>query len=200
MAEALDSRLRYAEPTAASLDFDSSFDEPLLVTSYTSSAAPRQVPARALAGAVLTWLAVVYGLCYLALPLLAAALGLHTVFLGSLILNTLAFVPMALLTAGLASAIRPDVVTKIGAPRDPIVAATAGGLLVWFGAHELSPVLSSILTMPAGEMLSFVTMNVIETSMIGAMLASFARTPGRAFALGAAFQTLLVAFFLGWLI
>jgi hypothetical protein len=201
MAEVLDSRLRYAEPrTTTAFDVDTTFDEPLLVSSYTSSSAPRQVPAQALAGAVVTWLAIVYGLCYLALPLFASALGLHTVFIGNLVLNTLAFVPMALLTAGLVSAMRPEVVTKASAPRDPVLAATAGSLLVWFGAHELSPLLSSITSMPVGEMLSFVTMNVVEAGMIGMMLASFTRSPLKAFALGAAFQTLLSAFFLGWLL
>lgn len=174
------------------------FDEPL-IHSYTSTTAPRQVPAKALGGAVLTWLAAIYGLCYLVLPLIASALGLHTLYLGNLVLNTLAFVPMAMLTALLAVAIRPDVVTNTRAPRDPVIAATLGSLFVWFGAHEGFSALQSISSMPLGESFAFLTMNVVESSMLGMMLASFARSPLKAFALGMAFQTLLVSLFVGWI-
>ncbi len=177
------------------------FDEPVVLNHHHPlTRAPRQVPGRALGGAVLTWLALVYGLCYLALPLLASAVGLHTIFLGNLILNTLAFAPMALLTALLVVAIRPEVVLHPAAPRDPIGAATAGSLLVWFLAHESFGALAPITAMPAGEAAAFVTMNVVESTMIGMMLASFVRTPARAFVLGSAFQIVLVSLFLGWLI
>lgn len=177
---------------------DLRFDEPLIRT-YTTTAAPRQVPARALGGAVLTWLAAVYGLCYLVLPLVASALGLHTLFLGNLVLNTIAFVPVALLAAGLAVSVRPDVVISPRAPRDPVLAAVLGNLLVWFGAHESFFVLQSITGMWIGEAMAFLTMNVVEATLVGMMLANFARTPARAFALGAAFQTLLISLFIGWL-
>lgn len=199
MEDVLDRQRFPGTTTAERFDYEPTFDQPL-VHAYTSSTAPRSVPGGALAGATLTWLAAVYGLCYLVLPLVAAALGLHTVFIGNLLLNTLAFVPMALFTAGLVAVIRPEVVTSTRAPRDPVIAATLGSLAVWFGAHELSPFLSSVTAMPFGEMVTFVGMNVIEAGMIGAMLASFAKSPGKAFMLGAAFQTLLVSLFLGWIL
>ncbi|MCB9672078.1 MAG: hypothetical protein H6736_19435 [Alphaproteobacteria bacterium] len=197
LAEAHRVRTRTIESRPLYDDLD--FDEPLIHT-YTQTTQPRQVPAKALASAVITWLAAVYGLCYIVLPLVASALGLHAMFLGNLVLNTITFVPVALLTATMVAAIKPDVVLSKRAPRDPVLAATFGSLAVWFGAHELFSALAPITAMPIGEALSFTAMNAVESSLIGMMLASFARTPLKALALGAAFQTLLVTIFLGWLL
>lgn len=175
------------------------FDQPLLIRNYTTSSAPRSVPAPALAGAVSGWFAIVFAVCYLALPLGATMLGLYSGMLANLIPNTLALGLMALLTTAMAISVRPKIVTNVAARRDPVIAAALGSLAMWAGGQEFLPQLQALSAMPLWESLTFVGMNVVESSLFGMMLASFVRTPARAFALGAAFQAMLLFLFVGWI-
>ncbi|MEZ4319636.1 MAG: hypothetical protein R3F61_19125 [Myxococcota bacterium] len=173
--------------------------DPELIRSYTSSSAPRTVPARALAGAVSSWFALVFAVCYLALPAIASVLGLYDGMLANLVPNTLSLGLMALFTTALTVTIGPKIVTNVAARRDPVVAATLGSLVVWAGGQELLPQLLSLSSMSMVEGLTFFGINVVESSMFGMMLASFSRTPLKAFALGAAFQSFLLFLFVGWI-
>lgn len=174
------------------------YEEPLLHT-YTQSTRPRAVPARALAGAMLSWFAAVYALCYLVLPTATTLLGLYEGITSSLIPNTFAFVTMAILSTALAVAIRPAVKLTTSTRRDPVISAAVGSLLVWAIGHEMLPILQPLTEMPLIEGVSFLGINVVESGMIGMMLASFARSPVKAFALGAAFQLMMLSFFTGGL-
>ncbi|MCB9678748.1 MAG: hypothetical protein H6737_26835 [Alphaproteobacteria bacterium] len=197
MAEMLRTPPRVAVDEATKSDAHVHFDEPVLIRSYTASSGPRSVPAGALAGAVSSWFAIVFAVCYLALPAIASVMGLYSGMLANLVPNTLALGLMGLVTTALAVVIRPKVVTNVRAARDPVIAATVGSLLMWAGGQELLPQLQALTAMPFYESLTFVGMNVVESSLFGMMLASFARTPAKAFALGAAFQALLLCLFVG---
>jgi hypothetical protein len=175
------------------------FDEPLIVTSYTSSSAPREVPRAALAGAVMSWFALVFAVCYVVLPVMAAVFGLYDGVIRNLLPNTLAFVPLAILTTALAAMVRPRVITRIGAPRDPVVSAAFGSFLVWALGHEALTALQPISQMGAIEAVTFAGINVVEHGLFGLMLGSFVRTPLQAFALGVAFQAMFLSLFVGWL-
>ncbi len=164
-----------------------------------SSSRPREVPAPAMAGAVSSWFAIVFAVSYLALPALATALGLYSGMIANIVPNFLALATMGMVTTALAVMTRPRVVTNVRAARDPVIAAGLGSFLVWAGAQEFLPILQSLSAMPLFESLTFIGLNIVEAGLFGMMLASFARTPGRAFALGAAFQSLLLAFFIGWI-
>ncbi len=177
--------------------FTEAFD-PGLLRSYTQAGA-RTVPTRALAGAVASWFALVFAICYLAIPAMASLAGLYHGMLPNLVVNTLAFIPMAILTAALVTMLRPKVVTNVSAARDPVVAATLGSLGMWAIGQEVSPLLQSLSTMPLYETVTFTGMNIIESGLFGMMLASFVRSPVKAFALGAAFQGLFLFLFVGWI-
>jgi hypothetical protein len=170
-----------------------------MLRARSSSSAPRTIPAQAMAGAVSSWFAIVFAVSYLLLPALATGLGLYSGMIANIVPNFLALATMAMVTTGLAVMTQPRVVTNVRAGRDPVVAAGLGSLLVWAGAQEFLPILQSLSAMPLYESLTFIGLNVVEAGLFGMMLASFTRSPVKAFALGAAFQSLLLAFFIGWI-
>ena len=188
-----------ARPSTTTQQLEGLQPTEVLLHSHTHTLAPRAVPSRALGSAVLTWFGLVFAGCYVVLPMTTSALGLYHSSVTNLVFNTLALFPLAIITAGLAAVMKPKIVINKAAPRDPVLAATAGSLLVWALAHQLSPNLQPLSGMPVLESMTFVGLNVLEAGLFGMMLASFARTRARAFALGAAFQTLFIALFLGWI-
>lgn len=164
---------------------------------FLNSERARTVPTRALVGAVGTWFALIYALCYVVLPTAGAALGLYSNLVPNLIVNTIALAPAALITMALVAASQPTVVTNLRASRDPVIAATAGSLLAWLGLVETVDVVQPLSGMPWYEALTFLGFNIVEQGMLGMMLASFTRSPAKAFALGAAFQVLVLGLFVG---
>lgn len=184
----------------SSIEEERPFTAESLIRAAGSSTRPREVPRRALAGAVGSWFALIFALCYVALPTTAAALGLYDGALRSLPANTVAFVPLALLTTALVAAIRPAVITSTRAPRDPVISAAIGSLLVWFLGHEALLALQPITEMPLTESVTFTGINLVEHGLFGMMLGSFVRSPIQAFALGAAFQAMFLSLFVGWII
>ena len=164
---------------------------------YLDRRQARPIPARALVGAIAAWFGLVYAVCYVALPTTAAAFGLYSNLLPNLVVNTLTLIPAAGITMGLAALCQPEIVTHLRAKRDPVIAATLGSFLVWLGLVETVDAIQPLTNMPWYEAFTFASFNLLESAMFGAMLASFVRTPGRAFALGAAFQLLLVGLFTG---
>jgi len=200
MAEMLRTPPRVAAQDATQTDAGVRFDEPPIIRSYTRSSGPRTVPARALAGAISSWFAIVFAVCYLALPALATVLGLYSGMLPNLIPNTLAIGLMALITTSLAVATQPRIITNVMAKPDPVIAATLGSLIVWAGGQELLPQLQALTSMPLVESLTFIGINIVESTMLGMMLASFVRSPLKAAALGAGFQAFLLVLFMGWVL
>lgn len=175
-----------------------SYPEVHPLVGYLNTKEARPVPTKALVGAVAAWFGLVYAVCYVALPTAGTAVGLYSNLIPNLVVNTFALIPAALITMGLVALTKPDVVTHLRAKRDPVIAATLGSLLVWFGLMETVSAVQPLSSMPWYEALTFLGFNVVEQSMFGMMLASFVRTPGKAFALGAAFQILLVSLFVGF--
>ena len=69
--------------------------------------------------------------------------------------------------------------------------------MIWGLGEQLIPVFQPFTSMPLDEMAALIGLNVVESALFGVMLASFTRSPGKAFAVGASFQfalTFLVAF------
>jgi hypothetical protein len=145
------------------------------------------------------WILLTFLLAYVVNPALVNAVGVDL-----RLISIAASGPAMALTGGLVvllvGALRPSVrlPRRRGAlDTNPEVAATAGSLLVWGAAEQLLPVFQPFTTMPLGELAALIGLNVIESALFGVMLASFTRSPGKAFAIGAAFQlvlTTLVAF------
>ena len=152
-----------------------------------------------IAGAAAAWMGVTFLLCYVLLPMTRQALGLRYTLSPSLFEEGLmlagslgAFAITLGVTVG-AIAIKRPTVSLDPARREPILAATAGGLLPWLVLHNTLPTLIHFDEMSAGVLLSFIGVNILESALFGAMLASFSRSPGRAFALGAGFQLLFMS-------
>ncbi len=150
------------------------------------------------AGAAAAWMGMTFLLCYVLLPMTRQALGLRYTLSPSLFEEGLmlagslgAFAVTLGVTVG-AIAVKRPTVSLDPARREPILAATLGGLLPWAVLHNILPTLIHFDEMSAGVLLSFIGANVLESALFGAMLASFSRSPGRAFALGAGFQVLFM--------
>ncbi len=163
---------------------------------YAPKSLPKRLPARAMFGATATWLAMVFTLCYIALPLGLAVSGLNGAVIGSTQYALPAFGLGAFVVAVGAAVVRPAVRLGFGGPRDPVVSATLGGLGVWALIHNTSSLLEPFWNMSPGELASFVALNVVEMGLLGMMLASFTRSRAVALALGGGFQLLTMGLFL----
>ncbi|MCB9741108.1 MAG: hypothetical protein H6740_00585 [Alphaproteobacteria bacterium] len=148
--------------------------------------------------AVAAWTAVVFGSCYVALPFFAEVFGLYPGLLRNLGASALGLTGLAMATMLGISVFKPDVRIPADlrrAPKDPIIAASLGGFLMWAFLHNTLPWVVPFSWMTGTMLLTFVAFNALEMSLWGAMLSSFTRSRGKAFALGAAFQ---LGFFALW--
>lgn len=139
--------------------------------------------------AAVAWLWGVFALCYVLVPALLWIVRGDFGGLSTAPGFAPAFVAGSVLTAFYVLIERPTV--RRGG--EPVVAATLGGLVAWAVAmqalrHVFVP-LTALGPVDAGILLA---QNVLEMGLLGAMWASFARRPGLAFALGAAFQFLII--------
>lgn len=164
------------------------FEAPLLAL-YRGPVRPS---AGRMGAATAAWFALVFGLCYVALPALTEVTGLHRGLLQTAPVAALSFGATAFATAVAASVIRP---TLDGA-RDPVAAATLGGLLSWAALHHSSALLRPFWAMGAVELATFLALNVLELFLVGSMLASLTRSRLAAFGLGAGWQVISVGLFL----
>jgi hypothetical protein len=153
---------------------------------------PRQLPVRALGGAMASWLALVFGVCYVAMPALFAIVSLNSGVIGSLSYALPAFGMASLVAIVGALVARPTIRLDTFGPRDPVLAATVGGLAVWAVVHNSSSLLQPFLQMGPLELASFVALNVVEMTLLGMMFASFTRRSGVALAMGGGFQLLVL--------
>lgn len=151
-----------------------------------------------IAGAAAAWMGMTFLLCYVLLPLTRQALGLRYTLTPSLFEEALmlagslgAFAVTLGVTVGGIAIKRPTISLDQGR-REPILAATLGGLVPWAVLHNTLPFLIHFDEMSAASLLSFLGVNVLESALFGAMLASFTRSPEKAFALGAGFQLLFM--------
>lgn len=168
-----------------------------LVHVGTTSLEPRPVPARALVPAMLGWMAAVFALCYVGLPLLFAGLGWYGGVATGILFNLPSFLLATFVAVVTAAVYSPSIQTNLRAARDPVWSAAAGGLVTWAIIHNVSPILKHFDQFATLDLLSFVFMNVVEMTMIGMMLASFTRNKAVAFGLGAGFQLLMLGTVLG---
>jgi len=167
-------------------------DLPLALTrAEPSGVQARPVPPNALGPAMLGWMALVFGVCYLALPTAAALVGLYDGVLEGVLFNLPPFVLGTFVTVAVATAWRPRVHTDVHTARDPVLSAAAGGLLTWGLLHNTAPFLRHFPDFAGGELFAFVGVNVVEMLLIGMMLASFTRSRLVSFALGGLFQLLV---------
>ncbi|MCB9759667.1 MAG: hypothetical protein H6739_07475 [Alphaproteobacteria bacterium] len=150
--------------------------------------------------AVAGWTAVIFGTCYVALPFGAEVFGLYPGLLRNLGSSALSLAVMALLTVGVLRVVRPEVRIPrdlANAPRDPVIAATAGGFGTWLVLHNLIPGLMHFDMMSSTMVMTFAAFNLLEGALWGMMLASFVRSRTGAFVLGAAFQLVLMLIWCG---
>jgi hypothetical protein len=165
------------------------FEAPLLAV-YRGASRPAAGPMMAATGA---WFALVFALCYVALPAFGELTGLHRGLLGTTPVAALSFGATAFVTAVTAGIVRPSI---SGATRDPVLAATLGGLLVWGVVHNTSWLLRPFSAMSFVELGTFLTFNVIEMFLVGSMLASLTKSRVLAFGLGGTFQLVSLGLFL----
>jgi hypothetical protein len=149
-------------------------------------------PGRIMSAATV-WMSFTFILCYLALPLMRAGVGLSAQSGISILATALASAAglmgvIALFTVAVA-VLRPK--ASVHVDPDRTLAATSGSLLVWGLLHNILPGLIPFDEMATGELAAFIGSNVIESALFGVMLASFASSGRSAFSLGAMFQVLL---------
>ena len=153
---------------------------------------PRRLPVRALGGAMASWLTLTFGLCYVALPALLAIVGWNTGVIAGISFSLPAFALAAFVVVIGVLVAQPRIQLSAAQPRDPVVAATLGGLGVWAVVHNTSSLLMPFTSMSPLELLSFLGLNVLEMTLLGMMFASFTKRTGVALALGGGFQMLVL--------
>jgi hypothetical protein len=164
------------------------FEAPLIAM-YRGPVRPR---AGVMGVATLAWFALVFGLCYVGLPAFAELTGLHRGLLSTAPVAAVSFAATAGVTAVAAAAIRPT----LDAARDPVLAATLGGLGTWAVVHNVTPYLRPFWDMTLVELGTFLSFNVLEMFLVGAMLASLTRSRLAAFGLGVGWQVVSLGLFL----
>ncbi len=153
---------------------------------------PRQLPPRAIGGAMVAWLSLVFGVCYLALPLLFSAVGLSPGVLAAVGFSLPAFAMASVVALAGVLVVRPSIRLDWSGPRDPVVSAALGGLGVWAVVHNTTDLLLPFASMSGPQLASFLSLNVLEMSMLGMLFASFTKRHAVAFALGGGFQLLMM--------
>jgi len=161
-----------------------------LLAGNTRPEEPRRLAPGELGSAVVTWLTVVFCLCYVVLPVGLSVLGvLPPMFVFENLwysLPTFSMVGFVMLAGILA--IRPRI--RLRGPRDPVLAATIGGLGVWALAENFAGPFVPFAMMGSAHLAGLVALNVVEMFLLGTMLASLTRSTSLAFVLGAGFQLL----------
>ena len=151
----------------------------------TFSALAAPIPTATLTAATASWLALTFALCYAIIPTALTVTNLG----GSAILGFWPQFPAFILaaiaaTAGVAIA-KPRI--DLHQPsRDPVLAATAGGLAMWFLLQNT--VLMPLALIGPWSALALVLANVVEMTLLGTMFASFTKRPLQAMMMGAGFQ------------
>jgi hypothetical protein len=163
-----------------------------LVPIQISKTVPRQMPLRALVGAMATWFSGVFLTCYIGVPLIFAILGINSGVLAAAPFALPAFAVAAFVTIMTATIAAPKVRLDTWGPRDPVLSATLGGLGVWAVVHNTSDLLRPFLTMGPLEFSSFFALNMLEMTLLGMMFASFTRSRAVAMAMGGGFQLLVL--------
>jgi hypothetical protein len=150
----------------------------------------RHLPPAELASALVTWLTVVFGLCYVIGPIALSLLGmLPPMFVFDNLWYSLPTFGMAgFVAVATTLAVRPRI--RLRGPRDPVIAATAGGLGVWALVENFAGPFVPFGMMTTAHLAGLVALNVLEMFLLGSMLASFTRSTSVAFVLGAGFQLL----------
>jgi len=150
----------------------------------------RRLAPSELGSAVVTWLTVVFCVCYVVLPV---GLSLFGVLPPLFVFENLWYSLPTFATAGFVAmaailAFRPRI--RLRGPRDPVFAATLGGLGIWALAENYAGPFVPFAMMSPVHLAGLVALNVLEMFLLGTMLASLTRSTPLAFVLGAAFQLL----------
>jgi hypothetical protein len=149
------------------------------------------VPRQKLAAAATAWMMLVFGICYVAIPVSYQVVGLRESQLGFLPADLRALGLVWALVMGFIALARPQV--RLDRRIDPVLPAMVGGLAAWGLLHNVLPFLTPFVAMPLPFLVAFVLANVLENGLFGAMLASLVRTRLAAFLLGALFQTVFMS-------
>jgi hypothetical protein len=191
--DSVTSRTRVREPE---LDLELSeaalarVSELALLAARANPEEARRVAPSELGSALVTWLTVVFCLCYVVLPVGLSLFGvLPAMFVFDNLWYSLpTFAGAGFVAVASALAIRPRI--RLRGPRDPVLAATLGGLGVWALAENFAGPFVPFGLMGTAELAGLVALNVVEMFLLGTMFASFTRSTSLAFLLGAAFQLL----------
>ena len=154
--------------------------------------ASSQLPIRSLSGAMAAWLAMTFGVCHVAIPAAAVALGIDAGVLGNFWYAMPAFAMASFAAIIAVVAAGPRLQLNPTAPRDPVIAATLGGLGVAAVVQNTSGLLPPYSALGPWELAAGLGMTVLEMSLLGMMFASFTRRISVALALGGGFQLLVL--------
>jgi hypothetical protein len=166
--------------------------EVALLTARSMPGEARRLAPAELGGAMIAWLSLVFTLCYVLGPTALALVGLPSL---NMLVNLDYLLP-CYVAAGFvawvgAMVARPSV--RLDGPRDPVLAASVGGLGVLLVAQNtLGWPFVTFGQMSLMELVCHVALNLVEMTLLGMMFASFTRRSSVAFALGAGFQLLSI--------
>ncbi|MEN0061619.1 MAG: hypothetical protein AAGA48_05680 [Myxococcota bacterium] len=151
------------------------------------TAGERELPSRALGGAMASWLALTFGLCYVLLPSLAAITGVNPGLINTFWFDLPSFA-IASFVAIIGVLVERPRIDLSSSSRDPVLAAMVGGLGVWALIHNVSAYLVPFADMSFLQFTSLFAINIVEMGMLGMMFASFSKRTDVALALGGGFQ------------
>lgn len=157
----------------------------------------KELPVRALGGAMASWFALTFGLCYVVLPALLAITGINPRLINTFWFDLPAFAIVSFVATVGVLVERPRIDLSPSA-RSPVLAAMAGGLGVWAVIHNASQFLVPFAEMSTLQFTSLLGINLVEMGMLGAMFASFTKRSDVALALGGGFQLALFALLLSF--
>lgn len=161
-------------------------------TALVPAEAVRQLPIRSLGGAMAAWLALTFGLCHVAMPAVGVALGVDAGVMAHFWYMMPAFALASFAAVVAAVAAGPRLRLHTSSPRDPVIAATLGGLGVAAVVQNTSALVVPYTALGPWELAAGLGMNVLEMSMLGMMFASFTRRASVALALGGGFQLVVL--------
>jgi hypothetical protein len=140
------------------------------------------------------WMCITFWVCYVMLPIGASITGLYEGLLKNLWPAIPAFIGMLAATMLALQVVAP----KVRVPRrdkvlvEPYWAAMGAHFLTWMVLQNSLGGLRHFSDMNGLEALTLVGINLVESTLFGLMLGSYARKPGVAIALGVAFQVAFV--------
>lgn len=143
------------------------------------------------------WMLMIFGVCYIAVPVMLAVVGLYGA-LSSFLFNAIAFAFVAPAVLFGLEVLRPKL--DLDRTTDPVLPVAAGSFMTWALLHNTLPFLRPFSDFYATELAAFIALNGLEAMLFAMLLATFVRSRAQGFAVGVGLQLTFASVFVGTLL